>query len=213
MLHFFYRLRDARPMAGRHPPHHKVLFLEVRKPFSPPVVKPFVDGLVDKPFKRLDAFPYRQIDGYARVRIWSRAGRVATLVDIAPNETRGALREPVHQRQIVCEVCHPLVVDLVSNAADVQLRKVMIGWLLQGPTPSPISVMNSRRRHRARRCVGSDSYHQWMAFEARRVAAPWFERVRFDACCCRWPASLSRPSRSPGRASSDRSRTAQTCRG
>jgi hypothetical protein len=25
------------------------------------------------------------------------------------------------------------------------LCKMMIGWLLQGPTPSPISVMNSRR--------------------------------------------------------------------
>jgi len=43
--------------------------------------------------------------------------------------------------QDVGEICHARVADLVSNAADVQLRKMMIGWLLQGRTPSPISVM------------------------------------------------------------------------
>jgi hypothetical protein len=30
------------------------------------------------------------------------------------------------------EICHPWISNLVSNAADIQLRKMMIGGLLQG---------------------------------------------------------------------------------
>jgi len=37
-----------------------------------------------------------------------------------------------------------LIVDLVAQATDVQLRKMMIGWLLQGPAPSLTNLMNSR---------------------------------------------------------------------
>jgi hypothetical protein len=55
------------------------------------------------------------------------------------------LGQAVHQREIVREISHAWIVDLVAQATDVQLRKMMIGWLLQGPTPSPISVMISRR--------------------------------------------------------------------
>ena len=112
------------------------------EPFRAAAVKLLVNGLVDKALERLDVLPDRQVDGDLWIGIGPRAGGVAALVDITPDETRRALGQAVHPRQIVREICHTWIVDLVSNAADVQLRKMMIGWLLQGPAPSPVSVMN-----------------------------------------------------------------------
>src|SRR5262249_26298717 len=51
----------------------------------------------------------------------------------------------IHQREIVGEIRHARIVDLVAQATDVQLRKMMIAWLLQGSPPSLTNVMNSRR--------------------------------------------------------------------
>ena len=103
------------------------------EPFRAAAVKLLVNGLVDKALERLDVLPDRQVDGDLWIGIGPRAGGVAALVDITPDETWRALGQAVHQCEIVREVCHPWIVDLVSNAADVQLRKMMIGWLLQGP--------------------------------------------------------------------------------
>jgi hypothetical protein len=44
-----------------------------------------------------------------------------------------ALGHAVHQCQIVGEIRHARIVDLVSGAADVELCKMMIVWLLQRP--------------------------------------------------------------------------------
>jgi hypothetical protein len=90
-----------------------------------------VNGLVDKALERRDALPDGQVDGDLWIGIGPRAGGVAALVDVTPNEARRPLGQTVHQREIVREICHAWIVDLVSNAADVQLRKMMIGWLLQ----------------------------------------------------------------------------------
>src|SRR6476646_7477145 len=106
-------------------------------------IEALMDCPPDKALKCIDAFPHRKIDYYTRVGIRPRVSGVAALVDIAPDEPGAAFGNAVHQCKIVREIRHARVVDLVSNAADVQLRKMMIGWLLQGPTPSPISVMFS----------------------------------------------------------------------
>ena len=126
-----HRVLDAWSAAGRHPPHYEILLLEVLEPFDTSAVKPLVDGLVDKMFKRVHALPHRQIDSYAGIGVRPRASRVAAFVDIAPNEAGCPLGEPVHQRQIVREVRHARILDLVANAPNVQLREMMIRWLLQ----------------------------------------------------------------------------------
>lgn len=54
------------------------------------------------------------------------------LVDIAPDESGAAFGDAVHQGEIVGEIRHARVVEIVSNATEVQLRKMMIGWLLHG---------------------------------------------------------------------------------
>ena len=126
------RLLDARPMAGWHPPHHQIPVLEVLKPFRAAAVKLLVNGLVDKALERFDVLPDGQVDGDLWIGIGPRAGGVAALVYIAPDETRCALGQAVHPREIVREICHTWIVNLVSNAADVQLCKMMIGRLLQG---------------------------------------------------------------------------------
>jgi hypothetical protein len=46
--------------------------------------------------------------------------------------TDAALGQAVHQREIVGEIRHVRIVDLLAQATDVQLRKMMIGWLSQG---------------------------------------------------------------------------------
>jgi hypothetical protein len=125
------RLLDARPMAGWHPPHHEILVFKMLEPFGAAAVKLLVNGLVDEALERRDALPDGQVDGDLWIGIGPRTGGVAALVDVTPNGTRRPLGQTVHQREIVREICHAWIVDLVSNAADVQLRKMMIGWLLQ----------------------------------------------------------------------------------
>ena len=83
--------------------------------------------------------------GDARIGVRARCGRIAVLINIAPYETSAALGQAIHQREIVGEIRHARIVDFVAQATDVQLRKMMIGWLLQGPAPSLTNVMNSRR--------------------------------------------------------------------
>ena len=138
------RVLDARAMAGWYPPHDEIMVFKMLEPFGTAVVILLVNGLVDKALERRDVLPDGQVDSDPWIGIGPRAGGVAALVDITPDETWRAFGQAVHQCEIVREICHPWIVDLVSNAADVQLRKMMIGWLLQGSTPSPVSAMNLR---------------------------------------------------------------------
>ena len=114
------------------------------KPFRAAAVKLLVNGLVDKALERFDVLPDGQVDGDLWIAIGPRAGGVAALVYIAPDETRCALGQAVHPREIVREICHTWIVNLVSNAADVQLCKMMIGGCCKDSTPSLTSVMNLR---------------------------------------------------------------------
>jgi hypothetical protein len=138
-------LLDVRSMADWHPPQHDRWPFKMLKPIGAAPIEALMDCLPDKALKCIDALPNREIDDNTRVGVRPRVSGVAALIDIAPDESGAAFGNAVHQRKIVREICHAWIVDLVSNAADVQLCKVMIGRLLQGPTPSPISVMNSRR--------------------------------------------------------------------
>jgi hypothetical protein len=126
------RLLYARPMAGRHPPQHERRPFKMLKPIGAAAIEAPVYCLPDKAFKSIDVLPHRKIDNDTRVGIRPRVSGVTALVDIAPDESGAAFGNAVHQCKIVREICHARVVDLVSDAADVQLRKMMIGWLLQG---------------------------------------------------------------------------------
>ena len=123
---------NTRPIPGWYPPHHKIWAIEVFEPFRTTAVKPFVDRLIDEVLERLDVFPNRQVDRDAGIGIWPRARRISAFVNVTPDEARRALRQAVHHRQVVGEIRHARVVDLVANATDVQLRKMMIEWLLLG---------------------------------------------------------------------------------
>jgi hypothetical protein len=138
-------LLDARPMAGRHPPQYDRWPFKMLKPIGAAAIEARMDRPPDKALKCIDALPHRKIDDDTRVGIRPRVSGATALVDIAPDEPGAAFGNAVHQCKIVREICHARIIDLVSNAADIQLCKMMIGWLLQGPTPSPIAVMNSRR--------------------------------------------------------------------
>src|SRR5712691_1912678 len=82
------RLLDTRPMARGHPPHHEIWSLEVLEPLGAAAIEALVNCLIDEALKRLDILPDGQIDGDARVGVRSRAGGVAAVVDIAPDEAR-----------------------------------------------------------------------------------------------------------------------------
>src|SRR5262249_41516480 len=62
----------------------------------------------------------------------------------------------IHQFEIVGELSHARILEIVADTADVQFCEMMIGWLLQGPAPSSagaISVPQTlmRRKGRAKR--------------------------------------------------------------
>ena len=169
---------------GRWPAgtHHNTRYrsFEMLEPFRAAAVKLLVNGLVDKALERLDVLPDGQVDGDLWIGIGPRAGGVAALVDIAPDETRRALGQAVHPREIVREICHTWIVDLVSNAADVQLRKMMIGWLLQGSYSvaderDEFALVNVRSGSLARQSVrtkarGLATFLAIIVFEARALS-------------------------------------------
>src|SRR5262249_1873887 len=93
-------------------------------------IEALVNCLIHEAFKRLDIFPDGQIDGDPRIDIRPGAGGIAALVNIAPPKTWRPLGQSGHQREIVREVRHARIVDLKTNAADIELRNMMIGGLL-----------------------------------------------------------------------------------
>src|SRR4029078_8535124 len=64
--------------------------------------------------------------------IGPRACRIAALVDIAPYEPRRTLGKAVHHRQVISEIRHARILDIVPDPPDVELRKMMVGQLLHG---------------------------------------------------------------------------------
>src|SRR5262245_22511364 len=136
MLHARDRLLDARPVSDRHPPQNDGRPFKMLEPIGASAIEALVDGLPDKALKCMNALPNRKIDDDARVGIGPRIRGVAALVDVAPDEAGAALGNAVHRCQVVGELRHARIVDRVSNAADVQLCKMMVGWLLQGPAPA-----------------------------------------------------------------------------
>src|ERR1700724_2069053 len=123
-------LLDARPMADRHPPQHDRWPFKMLKPIGAATIEAPMDCLPDKALKCGDALPNRKIDDDARVGIRPRVRAVAALGGRAPDAPGAAVRNPVHQCKIIRETRHARIVDVVSNAADVQLCKMMIEWLL-----------------------------------------------------------------------------------
>src|SRR5262249_15409130 len=134
-------LYDVGPMAGRYPPQHHRRPFKLLEPIGAAAIELLMDRFPDKALKRLDAFPNGKIDDDKRVGIRPRVGGVTALVDVTPDETGAPFGDAVHQRKIVGETGHARIVDLIPNAADVQLRKLMIGRLLQGPAPLATSVI------------------------------------------------------------------------
>ena len=126
-------LLDAWPMAGRHPPQHDRWPFKMLKPLGAAAIEVFMDCLPNKALKCIDALPNRKIDDDTRIGIRPRVGSIAALVDIAPDEPGAPVGNAVHQGEIVGEIRHARIVDLVSSAANVEFCEMMIGWLLQGP--------------------------------------------------------------------------------
>src|SRR5690348_107230 len=135
VLHARDSFLDARPMADRNPPQHDGRPFKMLKPLGAVAIEPLVDRLPDKTLKSVEAFPNGKIDDDPRVGIRPRVRGVAALVDIAPDESGAALGNAVYECKIVGEAGHARIANVVPNAADVQLRKVMVGWLLHSRAP------------------------------------------------------------------------------
>jgi hypothetical protein len=130
-------LFDARSMACWHPPQHDGRPFKMLDPIGAAAIEMLVNRLEDKALKCIDVLPNRKIDDDPRIGIRPRIGGAAALVDIAPYEPCAALRNAVYQRKIVGEPRHARIIDIESSAANVELCKMMIGWLLQDPAPLP----------------------------------------------------------------------------
>src|SRR5690348_2314155 len=200
------RLFDARPMTDGHPPHREIRPVEMLEPFGAAAVEALVNGLIDKTLQRLDALPDRQINGDARIGIRPRAGRVAAVVDATPDKAGRAFGQAVHHREVVGEIRHARIADLVSDAADVQLRKLVIGRLLHDPhsaaTGSCASALREyssmRRSISGRKCRSSPCTGQ-------AAPSPKAQMVWPSICCV---TSISMPiSRFCARPSAKRGKT------
>src|SRR5262249_48462767 len=116
------------PMSGRHPPHDEITLVHPLEPLVAATIEAFVQCLPNEPLERLAAVPDRQVDGYARIAA-ERAGVDGTsaVILIAPHEPRATFRQAVHDGEVLDEVRHTRVVNLVAQAADIELSKVRRG--------------------------------------------------------------------------------------
>src|SRR5690242_20326586 len=124
-------------MACWYPPQRDGRPFEMLEPIGAAAIEMLMNRLEDKALKCIDVLPNRKIDDDPRIGIRSRIGGAAALVDIAPYEAWAALGNAVYQRKIVGESPNARVVDIESSVANVELCKMMIGWLLQDPAPLP----------------------------------------------------------------------------
>src|SRR5215472_7523836 len=105
------------------------------EPVGAAAIEALVHGLKDKVLECAHALPHRHVDDDAWIGIGPRVGGITAVVDIAPDEAWAALGEAIHQSQVVGEIRHPWIVEVVADATDIQFGKMMIGGLLQGPAP------------------------------------------------------------------------------
>src|SRR5262249_22922676 len=155
-------LLHHRSMSGRHPPHHEIALVHALEPLVAAAVEAFVHRLPDEPLERLDAVPYRQVDRHARIA-GERAGvdGASAVVLIAPDKSWAALGQAVHEREVVDEVRHARIADLVAQTANVELREMkrchqdMLSITPPPPAPAPGAGWRCTRRCAARSRAGS----------------------------------------------------------
>src|SRR5215831_10868620 len=115
-------------MSDRYPPHDEIAFIHPIEPLVAAAIEAFVHGLPHEALKRFGAVPYRKIDRHARV-----AGERASLdsasavVLVTPYKSRAALRQTVHEREVIHELRHARISNLVAQAADIELGEVKYG--------------------------------------------------------------------------------------
>src|SRR5262245_28410522 len=125
MLEPRHRLVDRGPMSCRHPPHHEIPITRWFEPFRAPRIEAFVYGLPDVALQRFDAFPHRHVDGDPRIAVRAKVRGIPGVVLQPPNETFGAVCDRVHPREIVDEIRHSRIADLVAQASDIELRQML----------------------------------------------------------------------------------------
>src|SRR5215470_2310478 len=136
MFQPFDRLLDCWNMACWHPPHDEVGAVELLEPFLATAIETLVHGLPDVSFQRGHVFPDRHVDSHARIiAIRAIAGRVAARILQSPDEALSPVGNRIHPREIVDEVGHARVTDLVAQASDVQLSEVSCRLRCHRSTP------------------------------------------------------------------------------
>src|SRR4029450_7807426 len=115
-------------MSGRHPPHDEIAFIHPLEPLVAAAIEALVHGLPHEALKRFGAVPYRNVARHARVA-GERAGldSASAVVLITPHESRAALRQTVHKREVIHELRHARISNLVAQASDIELGEVKYG--------------------------------------------------------------------------------------
>src|SRR4029450_9613855 len=115
-------------MSGRHPPHDEIELMHPPEPLVAAAIEALVHGLPHEVLKRFGAVPYRKVDRHARVA-GERAGldSASAVVLVTPHKSRAALRQTVHKREVIHELRHARISNLVAQASDIELGEVKYG--------------------------------------------------------------------------------------
>src|SRR5262249_25151910 len=147
----------GRPMSGRYPPHHEIALIHPLEPLVAAAIEAFVHGLPHEALKRFGAVPYRKVDRHARVAgERARLDSASAVVLVTPHESRAALRQTVHKREVIHELRYARISNLVTQASDIELGEVKYGrshgsiLCVTPPPPTPAPDAGSRCN---RRCV------------------------------------------------------------
>src|SRR5215472_8713743 len=169
-------------MSDRYPPHDEIAFIHPIEPLVAAAIEAFVHGLPHEALKRFGAVPYRKIDRHARVA-GERAGldSASAVVLVTPYKSRAALRQTVHKRQVIHELRHARISNLVAQASDIELGEVK-HWSRHGsvlcvtpppPGPAPGAGLRCSRRCVARSRGGSGGSGPAPARLRRRRTRRW----------------------------------------
>src|SRR5215831_184342 len=172
----------GRLMPGRHPPHDEIALIHPLEPLVAAAIEAFVHGLPHEALKRFGTVPYRKVDRHARVA-GERAGldSASAVVLVTPYKSRAALRQTVHKRQVIHELRHARISNLVAQASDIELAEVK-HWSRHGsvlcvtpPLPGPAlgAGLRCSRRCVARSRGGSDGSGPAPARPRRRRTHRW----------------------------------------
>src|SRR5262249_16519445 len=144
-------------MSGRHPPHDEIAFIHPLEPLVAAAIKALVHGLPHEALKRFGAVPYRKVDRHARVAgEWADLDSASAVVLVTPHKSRAALRQTVHKREVIHELRHAWICNLVAQAFDIELGQVKYGrshgsiLCVTPPPPAPAPDADLRC---SRRCV------------------------------------------------------------